>query len=73
MIDLLWTCAYATVTSPNHCVRPEFSDTTAIKQGYHPILQLLATSSKMTEPFIPNDVYLHNAANFLVITGPNMV
>lgn len=69
MMDLIWTCAYSAIISPTECVRPDFTDTTAIKQGVHPILHTL--SSK--EPFVPNDIYLHNGASFAIITGPNMV
>eukprot|EP00047_Mylnosiga_fluctuans_P020961 m.98550 g.98550 ORF g.98550 m.98550 type:complete len:485 (-) comp8696_c0_seq7:76-1530(-) len=68
MIDLLWNSAHATVVSLVDCVRPEFSDTTAIKQGVHPVLQALEHSAKI----VPNDVYIHSGANCIIITGPNM-
>ncbi len=69
MIDLLWSCAMYAIISPTPCIRPEFSDTTAIKQGVNPLVQSLNSR----DPFIPNDVYLHGGGNFVVITGPNMV
>eukprot|EP00048_Salpingoeca_helianthica_P008174 m.119619 g.119619 ORF g.119619 m.119619 type:complete len:869 (+) comp14532_c0_seq3:2474-5080(+) len=68
MIDLLWSCAYFATVNPVTCVRPEFSDTTAIKQGVNPLVQAL----NAREHFVPNDVYLHEGCSFVVITGPNM-
>ena len=39
-----------------------------VKQGRHPILEKL-----MKDPFIANDVFISEANNFQIITGPNMV
>jgi DNA mismatch repair protein MutS len=50
--------------------RPQMhdGDEIAIHQGRHPVIE---TSSG--EPFIPNDVYLNNSTDrLLIITGPNM-
>jgi hypothetical protein len=69
MMDLLWSCAFFATVCPVACIRPEFSDTTAIKQGVNPLVQALNTR----ERFVPNDVYLHEGCSFVVITGPNMV
>lgn len=48
-------------------VRPEFTDTLAIKQGWHPILEKIAV-----EKPVPNNTYLTEGNNFVIITGPNM-
>jgi len=43
-------------------------DEIAIVEGRHPVVESLST-----EPFIPNDVYLNNESDrVLIITGPNM-
>ena len=47
-------------------VRPEFTDTLAIKQGKHPIL------AKFTSGVISNNVYASEGSNFNIVTGPNM-
>jgi DNA mismatch repair protein MSH4 len=65
MIDMLVSFAHVSST-PNY-VRPEFTDTLAIKQGRHPILDMM-----LPEPPIANDVYASAVSNFLIITGPNM-
>ena len=46
-------------------VRPEFSDTLAIKSGRHPIRTFLSP------PLIPNDVYASLESSLVLITGPN--
>lgn len=51
----------------SHLVRPEFTDTLAIKQGWHPILEKIA----MEKP-VSNNTYLTEGNNFVIITGPNM-
>lgn len=48
-------------------VRPEFTDTLAIKQGRHPILERIAGQQP-----IPNNSYISEGSNFVIITGPNM-
>ncbi|KAH8548819.1 muts 4 [Umbelopsis sp. PMI_123] len=48
-------------------VRPEFSDTLAIKSGRHPIRERLSCNQ-----FIPNDVFASDTTNFQNVTGPNM-
>ena len=47
-------------------VRPEFTDTLAIKQGKHPVL------AKFSSTVIANNVYASEGSNFNIITGPNM-
>lgn len=48
-------------------VRPEFTDTLAIKQGRHPILERMAGQQP-----ISNNSYISEGSNFVIITGPNM-
>lgn len=48
-------------------VRPEFTDTLAIKQGWHPVLEKVHF-----EKPVPNDTYITEGSNFIIITGPNM-
>lgn len=48
-------------------VRPEFTDTLAIKQGRHPILELMARQQPVS-----NNSYISEGSNFVIITGPNM-
>ncbi|MBD0327684.1 MAG: DNA mismatch repair protein MutS, partial [Pyrinomonadaceae bacterium] len=51
-------------------VRPVIhnSDTIEIVQGRHPVIEAVST-----EPFIPNDLYMNNSTDrLLIITGPNM-
>jgi len=51
-------------------VRPvlDESDVIDIKEGRHPVVE----SMLRDEPFVPNDVYLSDEQEILVITGPNM-
>lgn len=48
-------------------VRPEFTDTLAIRQGRHPILERIAGQQP-----IPNNSHISEGSNFVIITGPNM-
>ncbi|XP_017589311.1 PREDICTED: mutS protein homolog 4 isoform X7 [Corvus brachyrhynchos] len=65
MLDMLLSFAHACTLSDY--VRPEFTDTLAIKQGWHPILEKIA----MEKP-VSNNTYLTEGNNFVIITGPNM-
>eukprot|EP00062_Callorhinchus_milii_P003433 gi/632940700/ref/XP_007885459.1/ PREDICTED: mutS protein homolog 4 [Callorhinchus milii] len=65
MLDMLLSFAHACTISD--CVRPEFTDTLAIKQGRHPILEKIS----MENP-IPNNTYISDGNNFIIVTGPNM-
>lgn len=48
-------------------VRPEFTDTLAIKQGWHPILEKISA-----EKPVANNTYITEGSNVVIITGPNM-
>ncbi|XP_032921644.1 mutS protein homolog 4 isoform X4 [Catharus ustulatus] len=65
MLDMLLSFAHACTLSDY--VRPEFTDTLAIKQGWHPILEKIA----MEKP-VANNTYLTEGNNLVIITGPNM-
>ncbi|KAG0097316.1 MutS protein msh4 [Podila epicladia] len=65
MLDMLSSFAYQCTVSDY--VRPQFTDTMAVKQGRHPIIERLHESA-----FVPNDIYASYAHTFQIITGPNM-
>ncbi|CDW57587.1 mutS protein 4 [Trichuris trichiura] len=48
-------------------VRPDFSDTMAISQARHPLMDCIDKSN-----FVPNDVYAGPDSRFIIISGPNM-
>ena len=55
-----------------HYTRPSISDDTTIdiKEGRHPVIERQLPDG---EPYIPNDVYLDNESQqVMIITGPNM-
>ncbi|KAG1814422.1 muts domain V-domain-containing protein [Suillus subaureus] len=65
-IDLLWSFSHVSIM--RSYVRPEFTDTLAIKSGRHPILET-AQSAGMV---VSNDIYCSDAAHFHIVQGPNM-
>ncbi|XP_075304759.1 mutS protein homolog 4 [Odontesthes bonariensis] len=65
MLDMLLSLAHACTISDY--VRPEFTDTLAIKQGRHPILERMAVQQPVS-----NNSYISEGSNFVIITGPNM-
>uniref|UniRef100_A0A3Q1JBY1 DNA mismatch repair protein n=1 Tax=Anabas testudineus TaxID=64144 RepID=A0A3Q1JBY1_ANATE len=65
MLDMLLSLANACTISDY--VRPEFTDTLAIKQGRHPILERMSGQQP-----ISNNAYISEGSNFVIITGPNM-
>lgn len=48
-------------------MRPEFTDTLAIKQGRHAILERIGRQQPVS-----NNSYISEGSNFVIITGPNM-
>ncbi|XP_046863669.1 mutS protein homolog 4-like [Xenia sp. Carnegie-2017] len=64
-LDLLVSFGFL-CTAAEH-VRPEFTDTLAISQGRHPILEKI-----LSKPPVSNSTYAADGNNFLIITGPNM-
>ncbi|RMX43324.1 hypothetical protein pdam_00014951 [Pocillopora damicornis] len=65
VMDML--VSFAHLCTLSDYVRPEFTDTLAIKNGRHPILDKI-----LPEPPTANNTYATEGSNFLVITGPNM-
>ncbi|KAI5296184.1 MutS protein msh4 [Ascosphaera acerosa] len=65
LLDML--AAFAHLAMKQDFVRPELTDTLAIKAGRHPILDKIHTHK-----YIPNDVYATQQSRFQIITGCNM-
>jgi DNA mismatch repair protein MutS len=73
LAELDVTAALAQAAVENRYTRPRFSESGEMKiaGGRHPVIEKLA--QKEAARFIPNDLYLNTAAEFIaVITGPNM-
>ncbi|MBN3298758.1 MSH4 protein, partial [Amia calva] len=64
MLDMLLSLANACTISD---FRPEFTDTLAIKQGRHPILERISGQQPVS-----NSSYIAEGSNFILLTGPNM-
>lgn len=47
-------------------VRPEFTDTLAIKSGRHPVLETVQSAGMV----VSNDIYCSDAAHFHIVHGP---
>ncbi|GAA5958826.1 hypothetical protein JCM8115_000366 [Rhodotorula mucilaginosa] len=67
LLDMV--AAFADMANKNEYVRPEWTDTMAIKQGRHPLHEQFRMSDGS---FVPNDTYATDAASFQIINGPNM-
>ncbi|XP_053729471.1 mutS protein homolog 4 isoform X2 [Synchiropus splendidus] len=65
MLDMLLSLANACTLSDY--VRPEFTDTLAIKGGRHPILERMSVQQT-----VANNSFISEGSNFIIITGPNM-
>ncbi|KAL2703443.1 hypothetical protein AAEP93_004514 [Penicillium crustosum] len=65
MLDML--AAFAQLATNYDYIRPELTDTLAIKAGRHPIREQIHNSK-----FIPNDAYATPQTRFQIITGCNM-
>ncbi|MCK9554337.1 DNA mismatch repair protein MutS [bacterium] len=69
LLDLLSSMALLAVENNYTCPAINEDDIIEIKAGRHPVLENILIGEK----FIPNDVYLDNSENqVLIITGPNM-
>ncbi|SEB01865.1 DNA mismatch repair protein MutS [Thalassobacillus cyri] len=67
-IDVLQ--GFASVSEKNDYVQPNFNETRLIdiKQGRHPVVEKVMKDAS----FVPNDVYMDDESDVLLITGPNM-
>lgn len=64
--------SFAEAAFRNNYTKPEVRDSEEIeiKKGRHPVVE---KSLPLGEPFIPNDIYLNNKTDqIMIITGPNM-
>ncbi|KAI1239046.1 hypothetical protein IHE44_0012154 [Lamprotornis superbus] len=64
VLDMLLSFAQACALCHDGC--PEFTDTLAVRQGWHPILEKIA----MEKP-VSNKEYLTEGNNVVIIPGPN--
>ncbi|ERG99657.1 MAG: DNA mismatch repair protein MutS [Haloquadratum sp. J07HQX50] len=60
-------CSLATHAVTNNWTRPTLTDARelSIEQGRHPVVE-------QTTEFVPNDIHMDSANQFLIVTGPNM-
>ncbi|KAI9487454.1 MAG: muts domain V-domain-containing protein [Benjaminiella poitrasii] len=65
LLDMLISLASSNISCDY--VRPQFSNTLAIKSGRHPILDNI-----LSFPFVPNDTFASLSSSFQFVTGPNM-
>ncbi|OQD83666.1 hypothetical protein PENANT_c015G03330 [Penicillium antarcticum] len=65
MLDML--ASFAQLATSHEYIRPELTDTLAIKSGRHPIREQIHSSK-----FIPNDAYATPQTRFQIVTGCNM-
>ncbi|KAJ6087734.1 hypothetical protein N7467_006648 [Penicillium canescens] len=65
MLDML--ASFAQLATSHEYIRPELTDTLAIKAGRHPIREQIHPSK-----FIPNDAYATPQTRFQIVTGCNM-
>jgi DNA mismatch repair protein MutS len=67
ILDVL--CSLAERANALDYVAPELSSETGIliENGRHPVVEQV-----LDEPFVPNDIALHDQQRMLIITGPNM-
>lgn len=65
MLDIL--AAFAQLATSYDYIRPELTETLAIKAGRHPIRERIHPTK-----FVPNDVYATPETRFQIITGCNM-
>jgi DNA mismatch repair protein MSH4 len=65
MLDML--ASFAHLVTTQDYVRPQLSDTLAIRAGRHPIRERIQEAK-----YIPNDVYATQQKRFQIITGCNM-
>jgi DNA mismatch repair protein MSH4 len=65
MLDMI--ASFAQLVTTQDYVKPELTDTLAIKAGRHPIRDKI-----QIEKYVPNDVYATQQTRFQIITGCNM-
>lgn len=69
LLDVLRSLSDVAIQNDFKCPQVDSSDTIIIKEGRHPVVEILLTNT----PFVPNNVHLDNEHNMVeIITGPNM-
>ena len=66
-IDVLQS--FATISEENNYIKPNINNDNLIeiKDARHPIVEVVSE-----EAYVPNDIYMDDKTNILLITGPNM-
>ena len=66
-IDVLQS--FATISEENNYIKPKINDDKVIdiKDARHPIVEVVSSDA-----YVPNDIYMDDKTNILLITGPNM-
>ncbi|MCQ6280091.1 DNA mismatch repair protein MutS [Bacillus sp. EB600] len=61
---------FAQVSEDRHYVKPQFSEDrrVALKEGRHPVVEKVLNAQE----YVPNDCFMDNEREVLLITGPNM-
>ncbi|GAA6060475.1 hypothetical protein JCM10212_007106 [Sporobolomyces blumeae] len=67
LLDML--ASFAEISSKKSYIRPELTDTLAIKAGRHPLHEHFRLRDGA---FVPNDTYANEATSFQIISGSNM-
>lgn len=65
MLDMM--TSFAQLVTSHDYVRPQMSETLAVRAGRHPVRERIQSSK-----FIPNDIYATQQTRFQIITGCNM-
>ena len=65
LLDMM--ASFAQLVTTQNYIRPELTDTLAIKSGRHPIREKIHP-----EKYVPNDAYATQQTRFQIITGCNM-
>ncbi|KAF5314158.1 hypothetical protein D9611_006962 [Ephemerocybe angulata] len=66
LVDMLLSFAHVSII--RSYIRPEYTDTLAIKGGRHPVLEIVQPAGSL----VANDVYSDSSSSFQIIQGPNM-
>ncbi|KAI9001578.1 muts domain V-domain-containing protein [Gaertneriomyces semiglobifer] len=69
LLDMI--ASFTHLCTTQNCVRPEFTETLAIKGGRCPIKSVIKGESMEVE-WVPNDIYAGEGSGVQVIMGPNM-
>ncbi|KAH7103198.1 muts domain V-domain-containing protein [Auriculariales sp. MPI-PUGE-AT-0066] len=69
ILDMLWSFAHVSIIE---CyTRPDFTETLAIDEGRHPILEKVSGNRQTSCPVVPNDVFCTSQTSFQLVQGPS--